>query len=308
MTTGPDNGATISGKTLTWSGPLAIDATETITYTVTVDDPDTGDKVLKNAVVPTGPGGSCDPDATCATTTNVRQFTTTKTASPAGSVHPGDKVTYTVTMQNTGTADFTAADPASFTDNLSKVLDDAKITDGPDQGATIDGDTLSWSGPLAAGATVKVTYVATMNDPDTGDKVLTNGVVPGSGGQCDDCTTRNPVGTYSVSKTVSDGPVHEGETVTYTVTVKNTGEAAYTADDPAVITDDLSKVLDDATYVAGSATNGAKVTGTELTWSGPLEVGGTQTITYKVKVGPAGTGDGTLTNVVTPPPDTAASA
>ncbi|MGN8051463.1 DUF7507 domain-containing protein, partial [Curtobacterium sp. 22159] len=117
------DGATVDGNTLSWSGPLAIGATQTITYSVTVNNPDTGDNVLKNAVRPTSPGGSCDPDGECTTSTDVRAFTVTKTSSPAGTIHEGDEVTYTVTVKNTGTADFTAANPAAFTDDLSKVLD-----------------------------------------------------------------------------------------------------------------------------------------------------------------------------------------
>jgi uncharacterized repeat protein (TIGR01451 family)/fimbrial isopeptide formation D2 family protein len=301
------NGATVSGNTLTWSGPLAIGATQTITYSVKVNSPDTGDNVLKNTVRPTGDGGSCDPDGECSTTTEVRAFTVSKTSTPGGTVHPGDKVTYKVTVKNTGTAAFTTANPASFTDDLSKVLDDAKITDGPDNGATINGNTLSWSDALAVGDTITVTYVATVNTPDAGDKVLANAAVAGNGGSCateGGCDTTNRVGTYTVEKKSSaTGPVHPGDTVTYTVTVTNTGTAAYTTANPATITDDLSKVLDDATYVADSVTNGAKISGTTLTWSGALAVDGTETITYKVKAGPAGTGDGTLTNVVTGDPN-----
>ncbi|SDH65273.1 conserved repeat domain-containing protein/fimbrial isopeptide formation D2 domain-containing protein [Leifsonia sp. 98AMF] len=306
VTAGPDNGATINGNALSWSGPLAAGATVVITYTVTVNNPDTGDKELRNTVSPTGPGGSCDPAGECTTTTNVRSFTTAKSASPAGAVNPGETVTYTVTVTNTGTADFTAANPAGFTDDLSAVLDDATITGGPDNGATITGSTLSWSGALAAGATIVITYTATVNTPDTGDHTLTNAVVPGDGGSCltaGDCATTTPVQSYTVAKASSAaGPVHPGDTVTYTVTVTNTGQADYTATAPASVTDDLSQVLDDATYVAGSATNGAIVNGTTLTWSGPLAVGAVQTITYQVLAGPAGTGDGTLTNTVTASP------
>lgn len=305
VTTGPDNGATITGNTLSWSGALPVGQTSTITYTVTINTPDTGNRVLTNVVQPQTPGGSCV-DGECSTTTNVQSFSVAKTSTPDGAVHPGDTVTYAVTVVNTGTAPFTAQEPASFTDDLSSVLDDARVTTAPDNGATITGTTLSWSGPLAVGEQVIVTYTVTVNDPDLGDKTLTNSVVPGDGGRCIDggCVTTNPVQSYTVAKTASgNGIVHPGDTVTYTVTVTNTGQAAYTASTPATVSDDLSKVLDDATYVAGSATNGATVTGATLTWSGPLAVGAAETITYQVVAGPAGSGDGTLTNVVVGDPD-----
>ncbi|WP_020076712.1 DUF11 domain-containing protein [Cryocola sp. 340MFSha3.1] len=305
IVSGPDNGATVTGTSLKWSGALAVGQTVVITYAVTVNSPDTGDNVITNTVRPNSPGGSCDPAGSCTTTTDVRAFTVSKSSSPAGAVNPGDKVTYTVTVTNTGTADFTAGTPASFTDDLTAVLDDATYNNDATNGATYAAPTLSWSGAVAAGTSVTVTYTVTVNSPDTGDHTLTNAVVPSGGGTCvpGQCATTNPVQSYTVAKTASAGPAHPGDAVTYTVTVTNTGTADYTAADPASITDDLSKVLDDATYVAGSATNGAQVTGNTLTWSGPLAVGAVQTITYQVLVGPAGTGDGTLTNTVTGDPD-----
>uniref|UniRef100_A0AAU2VP91 DUF11 domain-containing protein n=1 Tax=Streptomyces sp. NBC_00008 TaxID=2903610 RepID=A0AAU2VP91_9ACTN len=51
--------ATVTGNTLDWSGELAPGGTATITYTVTVDDPDTGDAVLDNAVTSDTPGARC---------------------------------------------------------------------------------------------------------------------------------------------------------------------------------------------------------------------------------------------------------
>ncbi|MFP3380461.1 hypothetical protein SB767_29515, partial [Bacillus sp. SIMBA_069] len=92
-------------------------------------------------------------------------FTVSKTSSPSGPVTPGTKVTYTVTVTNTGTAACTTASPASFTDDLTGVLDDATYDNDATGGATYAAPTLSWSGPLPVGQTVTVTYSVTVNDP-----------------------------------------------------------------------------------------------------------------------------------------------
>ncbi|MDX6741178.1 hypothetical protein [Actinocorallia sp. A-T 12471] len=80
-------------------------------------------------------------------------------------VRAGQTVTYTITATNTGDADFTEQDPASFTDDLSRVLraatynGDATATSGT---VTFTRPALSWSGPLASGASVTVRYSVTI--------------------------------------------------------------------------------------------------------------------------------------------------
>jgi uncharacterized repeat protein (TIGR01451 family) len=295
------NGATVSGNTLSWSGPLAVGASETITYSVTVNNPDTGDHTLDNAVVP-GNGGICTTDDSCETHSPVASYTVAKSASES-TASEGDKVTYTVTVKNTGKIAYTAGDPASFDDDLSKALDDATYNGDASNGATVDGHTLSWSGALPVDAALTVTYSVTVNTPDAGDGILDNTVVPtGTDGSCaspDGCATHTPVTAYTVAKSASESTASEGDKVIYTVTVKNTGKAGYTADRPASFKDDLSKVLDDATY-NGDASDGAKVDGNTLNWSGALAVGGTQVITYSVTVNTPDTGDHELDNTVVP--------
>lgn len=298
-------GATVSGNTLSWAGDLAVGQTKTITYAVTVNNPDTGDKQLENTVTtPTDIGGGCATDGGCATTTPVQSYTVAKTADADGIPHAGSTVTYTVTVKNTGTAAYTADAPASFTDDLSKVLDDAKYNGDASNGATVKGNTLSWSGPLAVGQTQTITYSVTVDTPYAGDGSLENSVTapPGNGGSCDTdggCSTTNLIGAFTVKKTVDKTTVGPGSTVVYKVTVTNTGKADYTTEDPASFTDDLSKVTDDATYNK-DASNGATVTGNTLSWKGALAVGTTKTITYSFTVNNPDTGDRKLLNAVDP--------
>ncbi|WJM15484.1 DUF11 domain-containing protein [Microbacterium arborescens] len=299
-------GGAVAENTLTWSGPVAIGQSATVTYSVTVNDPLSGDRELVNAVVPTTPGGSCDSDGTCTTRTPVASYTVSK-SSDSATVRPGGVVTYTVTVTNTGDVAYTADDPASFADDLSGVLDDAKYNDDATNGATVSGNTLTWSGPLGVGESIEVTYSVTVDDPVTGDFDLRNAVTPsGPGGSCDGvCETTTPVGAYRVVKSTETTEVVAGDTVEYSIQVTNTGQVAYTADDPASFTDDLSSVLDDATYNGdATSTSGAGVsyTAPELSWSGALAVGETVTVTYSVTVNDPATGDRRLDNTVVTPP------
>jgi uncharacterized repeat protein (TIGR01451 family) len=152
-----------------------------------------------------------------------------------------------------------------------------------------------------------------VNDPDTGDTLMDNVVVtpPGSGNcteQSTDpkCRTRTSVAAYRVKKSVSSAKVKPGQVVKYTILVTNAGQVAFTTSHPAIFTDDLSAVLDDATYHGGAASQPAATitySAPVLTWTGALPVGGTAVVTYQVTVTEPDNGDGKLHNVVTTPTD-----
>ena len=278
-----------------------------------MNSPDTGDKKLHNVVVtPPGSGANCptgstDPD--CVANVPGPQLHVVKTSSGTAA-RQGQTVRYTIVATNTGQAAFTTAKPASFTDDLTKVLDDASYNGDADNGATYTAPTLSWSGPLSVGASVTITYTVTAHNPDTGDKFLDNTVTtpPGVDGNCTtgstdpDCATRTPVGAYVVKKTSSANKVKPGDTIHYTIVVTNTGEVAYTTATPASFVDDITEVLDDATY-NDDATGAATYAAPKLSWSGALPVAGLITITYSLTVKNPDTGDAKLHNVVTTPSD-----
>ena len=261
-----------------------------------------------------------------------------KTADPASGerVNPGQEITYTVTVENTGNVDLT---PAKISDDLSDVLDNATYVDGSATATignseaaapTVDtsAKSLAWSNDLKAGATAKLTYKVKVNDDVTAKDALVN-VVTGSGDvppgvtpptpNCvpdtakdnADCTTNHTPNEpgLKIKKTAdpaSGERVNPGQEITYTVTVENTGNVDLT---PAKISDDLSDVLDNATYVDGSAT--ATIGNSEaaaptvdtsaksLAWSNDLKAGATAKLTYKVKVNDDVTAKDALVNVVT---------
>jgi uncharacterized repeat protein (TIGR01451 family) len=136
-----------------------------ITYTITADNPDTGDKLVITTVSSSATGSSCPPGTTaspCQLTvpvltpalTIVKAATTTSGSNAVA--NPGGVVSYTITVTNTGQVPYTAA---SFTDPLSGVLDDAAYNNNAAATAgtvTYASATLSWTGDLAVGAAAVV--------------------------------------------------------------------------------------------------------------------------------------------------------
>lgn len=90
-----------------------------------------------------------------------------------------------------------------------------------------------------------------------------------------------------------------GSTVQFEITVENVGLGDFTALYPAVVWDDLSGVLDDATLsgaVTVSPVTGAITTsGDRFSWRGPLAAGAIVTLTYEVEI--VNGGDGVLDNI-----------
>jgi uncharacterized repeat protein (TIGR01451 family) len=185
MTATPNVGAVVADAERTsWRGPLASGATVTLEYTVTVTGG--GDAVLRNVAFgapasmtdPATPDEiNCDAADDCASTRTALPAVHIGKSASVSSTTAGGIVEYTVLITNTGEVDLPSGDPATFTDDLSGVLDDARYQgDASADTGTVDvtGTTLAWTGALAAGDTATVRYSVRVADPMSGDAMLVN--------------------------------------------------------------------------------------------------------------------------------------
>ncbi|MFT4259696.1 CshA/CshB family fibrillar adhesin-related protein [Microbacterium sp.] len=321
---------TLSGPNpLAWTGALAAGDTVTLTYSVTLKAGGNG-TVHNVAWVPSTPDSrvtpTCDPtvndvawgpvDAVtgepCAETELLLpKLTIRKGADTTALPAAGGEVQYTIQVTNPGPGDYTAARLATFTDDLSDVIDDGSVVAGSITAsagtATLSGSTISWSGPLAAGATATVTYRVTYNAGGT-NELFNRACVPASevapgGLQCD--TVRIPGAELEQWKQVtsSDTPAVAGSTLTYTLYFKNNGQAAATID----AVDDLTHVLDDAVIASGPVAStglAATVNGNRIAVTGSVAPGTTGTVTFTVTVKADGErGDSIASNFLLGPND-----
>ena len=230
-------------------------------------------------------------------------LTVEKSSDAIASTRVGDTVNYTVVVTNSGPTDFIAAEPATATDGLSDVLDDAVYND--DVSATsgsvqVVGDLLSWSGPLASGDSATITYSVTLESG--GDGEVTNTACVPNPGEEPTCDSANPLllPRLTIDKSASTLTLPAvGDPLTYTVVMTNVGPGNYTIADPASFSDDLSEVLDDATFDGGSlsaTTGAAQYAAPTVSWEGALAAGDSATITYTVIYTGVATGDQQLNN------------
>ncbi|WP_159449452.1 DUF7507 domain-containing protein [Okibacterium fritillariae] len=173
------------------------------------------------------------------------ELTIAKSSDPTSGtlVALGQTVTYSITLAN---ANGTAPAQVDLTDDLSSVLDDATVTSAPavSSGTALTIDPVAnngfrISGIIPVGGQTTITYAVTINDPATGDRQLSNYVIPTGTTpptSCDPdnlaCTT-NPISdpALTIAKTVApaDQTSYEvGEELTYSFLVTNTGNVTLT--------------------------------------------------------------------------------
>ena len=210
-----------------------------------------------------------------------------------GLVSPGDTVSYSVTLQNVGNADASAA-------TASDDPDEAYIgaVSNISGGGVYGGDTIDWSvGALATGASVTFTYDVTLGAAGTfADGTTTvNNTATGTSAEDGPVSASASVnvvaaGDLVVAKAFSgytdndaNGSLSPGDSVSYAVTYQNLGNAALSAvsvaDDP------------DEAYVAAVdvVSDGGVYDGDLITWSlGAIAPGSSATLTYTLTLQGAG--------------------
>ena len=195
---------------------------------------------------------------------------------------PGDRIRYTILVQNRGDASFTPARPARVVDDLSSILRDVVYAeDEAASGGSIlsySVGTLAWVGSLRPGQVVRISYSVTVRG-DAVDTRIVNSVTadagncrpPTSDPRCSTVVRLAGVRAAPVVPTFGSdlsGPLSRGQVVEFWITLWNAGRG------PAL------SVLDrDLTCVAGRGLIGQSslptsaalvLEGRHVVWSGML--------------------------------------
>ncbi len=197
-------------------------------------------------------------------------------------VNIGEAQGYRFVLQNTGLYTATAATlTASLGNALSGAADSVACSRGT---CALDGDTLTWAGPIAAGEPVTLSFSADLTamlpdrTPVTGTATLGDGY-----GNAVTMTTsfvaRSSDLTQS-SAVMQPRFVEPGMEATVEITVRNTGAVASETSVRAALPDGLLFV--DGSLVCG--TGACALAGNEITWAGLVMARETVPVRFRVRV------------------------
>ena len=249
-----------------------------------------------------------------------RQRRRSSITSSVGNVTPGQPLTYTIVIHNTGTA---AATGTKITDPIPADLTGdtwtATQSGGASGFATSGTGNINQTGAtLPVGSSITYTVTGTVSPTATGTFSNTATVTPSSGSAKSatdtDCVSLPKLwitkvdNTGGSSITSSNGNVTPGEWLTYTVVVGNSGPGTVTG---ASITDPIPADLTGGTWTATNTggASGYSPTGTgNISNTVTLPAGSSITYVITGTVSPTATGSFSNTATVTPPGGSAKSA
>jgi len=224
----PYSGTIAAGETITWNlGTLGGNSSGSIQLVVTLTVPITDGTVLTNtAGITCAEGVAAQTGPVTTTIHSAPAFAVTKVASH-NPVHPGDRVTFTVAVTNTGTEN---ASGVVLTDALPAYTAFADAT-SPYDGPT--GGVLTWTvGGLNVGAAAVYTVAVTVDFPLTNGLQLVNRASVSSDqgvtGTAAATVTVQSAPVLSLDKADGPDPVPSLGTLVYTLTFTNTGDAVAT--------------------------------------------------------------------------------
>jgi uncharacterized repeat protein (TIGR01451 family)/fimbrial isopeptide formation D2 family protein len=286
------------------SGVIAAHSSQTWTYTALMPTTFTGSPggetcsagptppasyPVRNVVVLTN--GEDDDAVVCVPA--APSFTVVKTFSPANPAKPGDTITYTITVTNSGKA----SGSTTFNDNFDDRIDPTTPVPSPAGGSCTlnspNGDDQfdCTTGTIDPNQSQTWTYTGTMPTKFTGDPggngckgagpgqeyPVRNVVVLANGFNDDAVVCVNAEPELTVVKTASPATANPNQTVTYTIVVSNTGDA------PGSTT--WSDNFDDRLTPSSATTPGGPncapgATAFTNCATGTIEAGGSRTWTY----------------------------
>ncbi|MGC9082785.1 MAG: invasin domain 3-containing protein [Anaerolineae bacterium] len=276
----PSSGTIAAGQTVTWTlGTLGGNSSGSIQLVVTLTVPIADGTVLTNtAGIACAEGVSAQTGPVTTTVRSAPAFAVSKTASH-NPVHPGDRVTFTIAVTNTGTENATGVVITDALPAHTAFADATPPYTGPTDGV------LTWTvGTLNVGAAAVYTLAVTVDFPLTSGLQLVNWAFVSSAqgvtGSAAATVTVQSAPVLSLAKADGPDPVPSLGTLVYTLTFTNTGDAVATG---VWLTDTLPAGV---TFASASPTPTYQ-SGPTVAWNWPglSPLAGLQTVVLTVTVG-----------------------
>lgn len=203
------------------------------------------------------------------------------------SAEVGDQVMFTIEYSNGNTQ---TASSVFITDTVDPVFQSITTT------GSISGNTITWVlGDLAPGETGVVTFTATVGIATDG-QVIPNFASSGGAnvqqGQSNSVFVTVSAPVLSVTKSVSTSNARQGDTLSYSVTVTNSGSDTLSG---FTVSDDV-----DVNLTVQSIGQGGTLAGSQITWSlADLASGSSRVVTFTASVNNTAPDGSVITNAAT---------